>query len=411
MAGAKLWFTGSQTQNQGKTTPIQPGQTNQHNDQQHDSTDEKTTTDDVRQDMCNEFSNGFVMIPLDLPEEQPKVEEQGQHDQKKLSEDTGNSGDDNDDNTDRLQVNEVCCDQRSTPEENSSETFSRKPSNRSLSRSMPDITQHALEYQNYQFLKGHYCLPNGFENYNVAVASPFNNVDVITKGPIIGPNIDHVAFFNAPSTSNGLSKARKLFSDFWGCLINFGKGSAKEKKADDWEIPVSRINDLQLIGSGAQGAVFFGRLDGLPVAVKKVREKVDTDIKHLRKLDHPNIVSFKGVCTQPECYCIIMEYCPNGQLYEILKVRKVPPNTVVDWSRQIASGMNYLHQRKIIHRDLKSPNVLMSANNVLKISDFGNSRLGGDRSMKMSFAGTVAWMAPEVIRNERCSEKVKIIAL
>jgi PREDICTED: similar to mitogen-activated protein kinase kinase kinase len=103
-----------------------------------------------------------------------------------------------------------------------------------------------------------------------------------------------------------------------------------------------------------------------------------------------------------------MEYCPNGQLYDILKRHKVPPILVVEWSRQIASGMNYLHSKKIIHRDLKSLNVLMSSNNVLKISDFGNCRLWDDRSIKMSFAGTVAWMAPEVIRNENCSEKVDV---
>ena len=65
---------------------------------------------------------------------------------------------------------------------------------------------------------------------------------------------------------------------------------------------------------------------------------------------------YRGVCTQAPCYCIIMEYCPYGQLYEILRDGKeLPVSLVLEWSKQIASGMNYLHNHKIIHRDLKSP--------------------------------------------------------
>ena len=62
---------------------------------------------------------------------------------------------------------------------------------------------------------------------------------------------------------------------------------------DDWEIPFENINDLQWLGSGAQGAVFSGKLLGELVAVKKVKEEFETEIKHLRKLNHPNIVEFK----------------------------------------------------------------------------------------------------------------------
>ncbi|NXU06919.1 M3K13 kinase, partial [Buphagus erythrorhynchus] len=113
--------------------------------------------------------------------------------------------------------------------------------------------------------------------------------------------------------------------------------------------------------------------------------------------------------TQAPCYCIIMEYCAHGQLYEVLRAgRKVTPRLLVDWSTGIASGMNYLHLHKIIHRDLKSPNVLVTHTDAVKISDFGTSKELSDKSTKMSFAGTVAWMAPEVIRNEPVSEKVDI---
>ncbi|XP_045071306.1 mitogen-activated protein kinase kinase kinase 13 [Coregonus clupeaformis] len=104
-----------------------------------------------------------------------------------------------------------------------------------------------------------------------------------------------------------------------------------------------------------------------------------------------------------------MEYCSQGQLYEVLRAgRKVTPRLLVDWASGIASGMNYLHLHKIIHRDLKSPNVLVTQQDTVKISDFGTSKELSDKSTQMSFAGTVAWMAPEVIRNEPVSEKVDI---
>ncbi|AWP10276.1 Mitogen-activated protein kinase kinase kinase [Scophthalmus maximus] len=202
----------------------------------------------------------------------------------------------------------------------------------------------------------------------------------------------------------------------FGCLkpvwTMIGKAYSTEHKhshEESWEVPFEEISDLQWVGSGAQGAVFLGKFHGDDVAVKKVRDIKETEIKHLRKLKHPNIITFKGVCTQAPCYCILMEYCAQGQLYEVLRAgRKITPSLLVDWAMGIAGGMNYLHLHKIIHRDLKSPNMLITHDDLVKISDFGTSKELSDKSTKMSFAGTVAWMAPEVIRNEPVSEKVDI---
>ncbi|XP_067098751.1 LOW QUALITY PROTEIN: mitogen-activated protein kinase kinase kinase 12-like [Osmerus mordax] len=202
----------------------------------------------------------------------------------------------------------------------------------------------------------------------------------------------------------------------FGCLrpvwTMIGKAYSTEHKhnlEELWEVPFEEISDLQWVGSGAQGAVFLGKFHGEDVAVKKVRDLKETDIKHLRKLKHPNIITFKGICTQAPCYCILMEYCAQGQLYEVLRAgRKITPSLLMEWSMGIAGGMNYLHLHKIIHRDLKSPNMLITYDDAVKISDFGTSKELSDKSTKMSFAGTVAWMAPEVIRNEPVSEKVDI---
>ena len=77
---------------------------------------------------------------------------------------------------------------------------------------------------------------------------------------------------------------------------------------------------------------------------------------HLELIDFTDITSLRGVCIQSPVFCIVMEYCPYGTLFGTLRDGKeVHPKKLVEWTKQIATGMNYLHQHKIIHRDLKSP--------------------------------------------------------
>ncbi|XP_058055341.1 mitogen-activated protein kinase kinase kinase 10 [Anopheles bellator] len=234
------------------------------------------------------------------------------------------------------------------------------------------------------------------------------------EGPGVGVGMGvgvGVDMTNKPAPMSGWMDG--LFGCMRPVLSLIGKShimEMKNKQTEDWEIPYETISDMVWLGSGAQGAVFCGKLRNELVAVKKVREAKETDIKHLRKLDHENIVKFKGVCTQAPAFCIIMEFCPHGPLHKKLQDHGgiISPQQLVSWSHQIALGMQYLHSHKIIHRDLKSPNILIGDNDVIKISDFGTSREWNEISTKMSFAGTVAWMAPEVIRNEPCNEKVDI---
>ncbi|XP_052894349.1 mitogen-activated protein kinase kinase kinase 12 isoform X2 [Anopheles moucheti] len=238
---------------------------------------------------------------------------------------------------------------------------------------------------------------------------------VAAGGPGVGPvgvgiGGVGVGMSNKPATSGWMDG---LFGCMRPVLSLIGKShimEMKSKQTEDWEISYETITDMVWLGSGAQGAVFRGKLRNEMVAVKKVHDLKETDIRHLRKLDHENIVKFKGVCTQAPAFCIIMEYCPHGSLQKKLQDSGgiISPQQLVSWSQQIALGMQYLHTHKIIHRDLKSPNILIGDGDVIKISDFGTSREWNEISTKMSFAGTVAWMAPEVIRNWPCNEKVDI---
>ncbi|OZC12439.1 kinase domain protein [Onchocerca flexuosa] len=225
----------------------------------------------------------------------------------------------------------------------------------------------------------------------------------------------------APSNRSAIDILyRGLFSCFKPMWSYFGRstesllsGITKSTLAypvDNWEIPFETITHLEWLGSGSQGAVFSGQLNGRLVAVKKVKDKSETEIKHLQHLNHENLIKFIGVCTQSPCFCIVMEYCGQGQLYEVIRSgHHIVKDTFGEWARQIGDGMNYLHQKRIIHRDLKSPNILVDNSDILKICDFGTShQWDKQKSTVMSFCGTAAWMAPEIIKKEPCSEKVDI---
>ena len=209
--------------------------------------------------------------------------------------------------------------------------------------------------------------------------------------------------------------------------------STLSKPVDEWDIPIDGImNDLILIGTGIEGTVYLGKLGDQNVACKRVKTEEETNVKHLRKLNHVNVIKFRGQCAlsvhsrHTTCvvllgvavaaplFYIVMEYCTYGSLYEVLKRRReknsyTKPTQVLDWARQISNGVNYLHANKIVHRDLKSPNILIADKFILKISDFGTCKhLVNGRSQVLSFNGTSAWMAPEVIRQEPCSLKIDV---
>jgi len=123
---------------------------------------------------------------------------------------------------------------------------------------------------------------------------------------------------------------------------------------------------------------------------------------------HPNIVKFIGAVTQPSNLCIITEFCEKGSLATILanKKVKIPIRRKLRIALHSARGMLYLHSSNpvILHRDLKSDNLLVSADWVVKVADFGLTRfLSTKRAMTQ--VGTPMWMAPEIIMGKTYTEK------
>ncbi|KAK9142395.1 hypothetical protein Syun_011795 [Stephania yunnanensis] len=228
------------------------------------------------------------------------------------------------------------------------------------------------------------------------------------------------------------SHKEKIYESLEPCLDNNDQNIASNAhnsttdtmldEVAEWEI---QWNDIQLgerIGLGSYGEVYRADLNGTEVAVKKfldqdfsgdALDQFRCEVKIMLRLRHPNVVLFMGAVTRPPNLSILTEFLPRGSLYRLLH----RPNVQLDEKRRlkmaldVAKGMNYLHTSHptIVHRDLKSPNLLVDKNWTVKVCDFGLSRLKHHTFLSSkSTAGTPEWMAPEVLRNEPSNEKCDV---
>ena len=214
-------------------------------------------------------------------------------------------------------------------------------------------------------------------------------------------------------------KIRKLEPE--NSLSKFNRGFENNFEISLEELEFDEENNE--IGKGTFGDVLRGTWRGEEVAVKflkgsmtesseSVKQFLD-ECNILKNLHHPNILLYMGACTIGPQYFVVTEFCDNGNLFEFLHMMRDTKLTYNDARRialEIAYGMNYLHGFKppILHRDLKSMNVLLDRNCTVKLADFGNTRTFQIQMTKQK--GTFQWMAPEVIKGNTYSESSDVFS-
>jgi len=190
-----------------------------------------------------------------------------------------------------------------------------------------------------------------------------------------------------------------------------------------WLIKHSDLEFTKELGNGSSGRVFKGLYQGNKVAIKVLKTGNEEALEEFRKeflvmsiVKSPNIVHFFGACLEPKI-CMVMEYCRKGNLLQILR----DPKNKLDWKKglnymcDMMKGLEVLHtwSPAIVHRDVKTSNLLINADDQLKIADMGLARFDNpdaEKSMKR-LCGTYSYLAPEVFGGESFSIRSDIFSV
>uniref|UniRef100_UPI00398E5D10 tyrosine-protein kinase ABL2 isoform X2 n=1 Tax=Pristiophorus japonicus TaxID=55135 RepID=UPI00398E5D10 len=192
---------------------------------------------------------------------------------------------------------------------------------------------------------------------------------------------------------------------------------------DKWEMERTDITMKHKLGGGQYGEVYVGvwKKYNLTVAVKTLKEdtmEVEEFLKEaavMKEIKHPNLVQLLGVCTLEPPFYIVTEYMPHGNLLDYLReCNREEVNAVVllYMATQISSAMEYLEKKNFIHRDLAARNCLVGENHVVKVADFGLSRLmtGDTYTAHAGAKFPIKWTAPESLAYNTFSIKSDVWA-
>ncbi|XP_078207247.1 serine/threonine-protein kinase Nek4 isoform X7 [Callithrix jacchus] len=187
-------------------------------------------------------------------------------------------------------------------------------------------------------------------------------------------------------------------------------------------MPLASYCYLRVVGKGSYGEVTLvkHRRDGKQYVIKKLnlrnassreRQAAEQEAQLLSQLKHPNIVTYKESWEGGDgLLYIVMGFCEGGDLYRKLREQKgqlLPENQVVEWFVQIAMALQYLHEKHILHRDLKTQNVFLTRTNIIKVGDLGIARvLENHCDMASTLIGTPYYMSPELFSNKPYNYKL-----
>nr|ACZ81460.1 Ste20 [Kwoniella heveanensis] len=188
------------------------------------------------------------------------------------------------------------------------------------------------------------------------------------------------------------------------------------------EDPAQLYSKIKKVGQGASGMVFVAKAlqSGQKVAIKQMdlaqqprKELIVNEIIVMKESQHPNVVNFlDAFLVRNSELWVVMEYMEGGALTDVIENNKLAEDQIAAICLETCRGLQHLHSRSIIHRDIKSDNLLMNAQGEVKITDFGFcAKLTEQKSKRATMVGTPYWMAPEVVKQKEYGAKVDIWSL
>lgn len=207
----------------------------------------------------------------------------------------------------------------------------------------------------------------------------------------------------------------------------------KKKKMSDEEIhsrlrnivsvgdPKRKYTKFEKIGQGASGTVYTAIevATGHEVAIKQMnlsqqpkKELIINEILVMRENKHPNIVNYVDSYLVGEELWVVMEYLAGGSLTDVVTETCMDEGQIASVSRECLQALEFLHSNGVIHRDIKSDNILLGMDGQVKLTDFGFcAQITPEQSKRSTMVGTPYWMAPEVVTRKQYGPKVDIWSL